>query len=258
MDKKMINAVAGSGKTTYIINSLNLDEIILILTYTQENQNNLRKKIIEKYGVLPKNISVSGYFEFIFTFCLRPLYKPLLSGINFDFPGCYEKQSVKNNMVYSNRLAKLINDNYKTRVLKRIARYFDKIFVDEVQDLTSDDFDFVLGLSSLDLSIYLLGDYNQSTFMSSARGNKGKGLRSSFDRYEKEVIKYNYEIDKSTLSKSYRCGTKVCEFVSEKTGIKIESEKNQCCKVEYIKKNDEIEKIINNDKIKKLFYQKHY
>ncbi len=45
MDKKVIFAVAGSGKTTYIVNTLSDSKKSLIVTYTTANYENLRKKI---------------------------------------------------------------------------------------------------------------------------------------------------------------------------------------------------------------------
>lgn len=45
MDKRVIFAVAGSGKTTYIVNSLTADKRSLIVTYTNSNFDNLTQKI---------------------------------------------------------------------------------------------------------------------------------------------------------------------------------------------------------------------
>lgn len=44
MDKRIIFAVAGAGKTTTIINKLSLEEDSLIITYTENNFKNLKKK----------------------------------------------------------------------------------------------------------------------------------------------------------------------------------------------------------------------
>lgn len=41
MDKRVIFAVAGSGKTTYIVNELSLEKRSLILTYTDGNYDNI-------------------------------------------------------------------------------------------------------------------------------------------------------------------------------------------------------------------------
>ena len=63
MDKRVIFAVAGSGKTTYIVDSLSRDKRSLIVTYTVGNYNNLCRKISEKFnGDWPENIWVMGYF----------------------------------------------------------------------------------------------------------------------------------------------------------------------------------------------------
>ena len=76
MDKKVIFAVAGSGKTTHIVNSLTDNKRSLIVTYTTANYENLRKKITAKFnGVWPANITLMTYFSFLFSFC----YKPFLS-----------------------------------------------------------------------------------------------------------------------------------------------------------------------------------
>ena len=50
MDKRVIFAVAGSGKTTYIVDSLSRDKRSLIVTYTVGNYNNLCRKISEKFN----------------------------------------------------------------------------------------------------------------------------------------------------------------------------------------------------------------
>ena len=73
MDKRVIFAVAGSGKTTYIINSLKKDERVLIVTYTLGNYNNLLNKIANMFnGELPANIEVMTYFTFLYRFCYKP------------------------------------------------------------------------------------------------------------------------------------------------------------------------------------------
>lgn len=64
MDKRLILSVAGSGKTSFIIEQLNLERNSLIITYTRNNYENLRSKVIEKFGYIPKSISIFTYFDF--------------------------------------------------------------------------------------------------------------------------------------------------------------------------------------------------
>lgn len=72
----MIFAVAGSGKTTFIVESLVKEKRSLIVTYTNSNYDNLSQKILKKFnGVWPETITLMTYFQFLYRFC----YKPFLS-----------------------------------------------------------------------------------------------------------------------------------------------------------------------------------
>ena len=69
MDKRVIFAVAGAGKTTHIVNGLSPQKRSLIITYTDNNFSNLQSKILRKYsGYWPQNVTLMTYFTFIFTF----------------------------------------------------------------------------------------------------------------------------------------------------------------------------------------------
>lgn len=53
VDKTVIFAVAGAGKTTEIVNRLDPAKRTLIFTYTEENLLNLRRKLVETHGAVP-------------------------------------------------------------------------------------------------------------------------------------------------------------------------------------------------------------
>ena len=73
MDKRLILAVAGSGKTTYIVNSLSAEKRSLIITYTDANYENLCRKIAERFnGAWPENVTLMKYFQFLYRFCYKP------------------------------------------------------------------------------------------------------------------------------------------------------------------------------------------
>ncbi len=118
MDKRVIFAVAGSGKTTHIINKLNLENRFLLITYTENNVFTLRSRIIERFGYFPKNIKLLSYFTFLHSFCFKPLlsYKVKSNGIRWKQPHpdtMYCKRTdLKfyldcNRRLYHNRIAKL-------------------------------------------------------------------------------------------------------------------------------------------------------
>ena len=80
-DNKLIIAAAGSGKTTYLIDEAikNRDKKVLITTYTQANEAEIKKKIIEKINYIPENITVQTWFSFLLKHGVRPY-----QGIIFD------------------------------------------------------------------------------------------------------------------------------------------------------------------------------
>src|SRR5438046_1050953 len=71
---KIIIASAGTGKTTNIMkNSLeHQQERILIITYTINNFNEIKKKFYELNGSIPKNVEVQTLFTFLLDNFVRP------------------------------------------------------------------------------------------------------------------------------------------------------------------------------------------
>ena len=67
MDKRVVFAVAGSGKTSSIIDSLKNDSRCLIVTYTDNNTQHLKSRVIRKFGNIPDGIRIYSYFIFLFS-----------------------------------------------------------------------------------------------------------------------------------------------------------------------------------------------
>src|SRR5690554_2998674 len=163
MDKRVVLAVAGAGKTTYIIDQLKEDSRALLITYTDNNTRNLKNRIIKKFGYVPESIRVLSYFTFIYTYCLKPLcgYELKLKGINFvqQIPSqiLRTKKDTREHYIdsfqriYSNRISKLLIEcGLMPNVLDRLKRYFDSIYIDEIQDFAANDFNFVCELSGFE------------------------------------------------------------------------------------------------------------
>ncbi|KMK76288.1 hypothetical protein [Alkalihalobacillus pseudalcaliphilus] len=262
MDKKLgikvaINAVAGSGKTSYIVKQLNNEtKKSLIITYTQANQQNIKEKIIAKFGYLPANIYVYGYFEFLLNFIIKPLCPYEVENISYENPS-YKITSPftkDKKRIFSNRMAKYIIDKlpeYKNR----IDKYFDEVFIDEMQDLASDDFRWMLSLSELIIPVTLVGDFYQSTFASSRRGNHLGKLYDESCVYNEKLEESGFLIDATTLVESYRCTQTVCDFIKEHLEIKIDPKYNIISEIRLIEDIETIEQILEDDSIVKLFYQ---
>lgn len=255
-NKRVLNAVAGSGKTSYIVNHLSIDIRSLIITYTTANQKNLKQKVIDKFGFHPPNINIYGYYEFLLNFIIKPLCPYGVKEICFESPNFRNPNPFTSDkkMIYSNRSAKYILDNLPN-FKQRMNKYFDEVYIDEMQDLASDDFKWMLSLSELNIPVTLVGDFFQNTFASSRRGNHLKNLYQDYDNYQKMIVESGFEFDTTTLKKSFRCTSTVCNFIKEKIGIDIESDNSDYSELRLITDADDIEQILENDSIKKLFYR---
>lgn len=260
MDKIALNAVAGAGKTTLIINSLNLIDRFAIITYTTANQESIRQSIIRKFGYLPSNIYVFGYFEFIYSFCYMPIQNTFPNeGLSFENPSYWNRSLLTSDgRFYSNKLAQHIMES-KLSYIERINKYFDHLFIDEMQDFGSFDLDWMLSLSKTDISITLVGDFFQTTFLTSRKGNKNASIHSDYNRYKSEFIKVGFAFDETTLVTSRRCSRNICNFISERLLINIDSSRqdDDNTNVAFLSDKEQIAEVFNNDLIKKLFYDNH-
>ncbi len=255
-NKKVLNAVAGSGKTSYIIEQLSNDnKRSLVITYTKANQENLREKVIKKFGKIPNNIFVFGYFEFLLRFIVKPLCPHAVKDICFEIPHfSYQSPFTRDRkMIYANKMAKYTLEQLPD-FKQRISRYFEEVYIDEMQDLASDDFNWMLSLADLEIPVTLVGDFFQSTFSSSRRGNHLKNLYNDLNLYKDKIEDAGFQFDETTLVYSHRCTPVVCEFIKNEIGIDIESANSTSSEIGLITNQEEIKSILENNQYL-LIYQ---
>ncbi|WP_414048577.1 hypothetical protein [Macrococcus animalis] len=266
MDKRKViyNAVAGSGKTTEIINKLNENERSLILTYTNNNEKVLTERVINKFGYIPDNIVIKKIYTFLYSFCLKPFLP-----ISFDINGITyltnDNYRIKSNTlryyftdgryIYNNKISKLILDK-EFDFIDRLNKFFDNIFIDEFQDLASDEIDIALKLFEFSGNVYLYGDYFQTTYSTSSRGNKNKGIKKDIDIFLNKYKLKGYEINNDEFIFSKRCPQSVTEFVTNKINIEMKSCTDEIFDVRLLEDKEDIQNVLENDDIPKLFYQK--
>ena len=266
MDKRVVFAVAGSGKTTYIKNSLSDGKSFLIITYTDSNYNNLVKKITDKFnGSWPENITLMKYFQFLYRFC----YKPFLSD-HFKAKGMIFESNPNRNFnqnqfgyyftnsryFYSNRLSLFLEKNdVLDDIRDRIKNYFDVFIIDEVQDIAGRDFTFLEQLMETEVEMLFVGDYFQHTYDTSRDGNANKTLFDDRIKYEKRFEDKGVVPDHTTLVNSWRCSRAVCDYVSSNLGITIHSNRSDDTTVSFIEDESIIDRILKNDNIVKLHYR---
>ena len=159
--------------------------------------------------------------------------------------------------MYHNRLAKICSDYFIDDIIKRIEKYFNYIYIDEIQDFASHDFNLLLNLIKTNCNILLVGDFYQHTFDTSRDENVNSNLYNDYDNYINKIKNSdsNIKVDTVNFLKSKRCSKQVCEFITEYLKIKIESYNNHDSIIREIDDENAIEKIANDDNIVKLFYQ---
>ncbi|MBT3208717.1 MAG: UvrD-helicase domain-containing protein [Bacteroidetes bacterium] len=240
-------AAAGSGKTTYLIDeALNKDSSkkILITTYTEANEKEIRKKIIKKKGYIPSNITVQTWFSFLLQHGVRPFQGSINSILfNSDIKGMIlvnQKSGVKYQgkfgsviykedtefekhyftkswKIYSDKISKFAvtcDDASNGNVIDRISKIYSHILVDEVQDLAGYDLEILKFLFKTKTFIFLVGDPRQVTYLTHIESKYKKyrdGRIKDFVSNElgKKVV---CEIDENTLKVSHRNNKAICDF----------------------------------------------
>ena len=262
MASRLILAVAGSGKTRCIIENLDPGKRTLILTYTIANHQNILDRVISKFGYLPKNFHIHKFVSFLYNFCYQPFLQDVLEtkGLIFERAPRYgngNRRWISNGgYLYNNRLFQLILNRVGSHdLLIRLNRFYDEIYVDEVQDFAGHDFDFIELLNQFAGSVLCVGDYYQHTFDTSTDGNKNGRLHSTYQEFIKRFEAAGYEVDTKYLNYSWRCSPTVCEAV-RKLGIEIGSNKKVDSELIRITEENEVREIIENNSIIKLFRER--
>lgn len=270
MDKRVIFAVAGSGKTTRIVADLDLERRFLLLTYTDNNFGNLRRKIIERFGFFPSNIGLHTYFTFLHSFCFKPfLFMQMRTrGMNFNPPPPFTYKLSRtvdsfyidsHRMLYYNRIAKLLDTKGALgEVTRRIEKYVDVVCIDEVQDFGGHDFDLLMTICGCDADVMLVGDFYQHTFDTRRDGATNKSLHDDYERYKKRFQKAGVVVDTASLGKSYRCSQTVCEFIRDHLGVEIYSHSTDSTDAALLDKQEDADRLYACGKTVKLFYQEHH
>ncbi len=235
-------SVAGSGKTTYLVRSaLSIKESVLITTFTEANEKEIRKKFYEINGSIPANVTVQTWFSFLLQHGVKPYQgsvyrgkiKGLLlvngaSGIKFknsrgiQVPFSEEKEFEKHyfsesGKIYSDKLSKFVvrcNENSDGLVIKRLSKIFEYIFVDEVQDLAGNDLEILKLIFKTTIKTILVGDPRQVTYLThnerkNSRYKDGNIKQFIIDKCSKYCI-----VDEKTLRYSHRNSTEICWFSS--------------------------------------------
>ena len=187
MGNELTLAVAGSRKTQGIVErcaSLPSERRVLVLTYTQANQEELRNRL-KQYAGDHHNIEVMGWFSFLLCHFAKPFLPFKFSqqrvlGFNFDGRPNQKARGKSRfidpkGAVYACELGRLAHElvaDSKGALLRRLESIYDEILIDEVQDLCSHDWEIIDVLLRSSTDIRMVGDIRQSVLATNPRSQK--------------------------------------------------------------------------------------
>lgn len=293
MDRQIILAVAGAGKTYHICHSVDPTKKNLILAYTHENIYNIENELCDAYKSVPELTTVMTFDSFVY----RHLICPYESSIAAHF-SCPEfisggictidppPKQIKNaegqkvinqsyvkkdrlehyitnqGQYYCATLSELVlqvkkgRDSLVKRAVARLNLFYDSVLIDEFQDFRQHDYELVMALAKQLNSVMLVGDYHQHSV--SAANNSGKPFKKQkrdvgYSEFISELQSAGFNVDTTTLNKSRRCSAEVCDFISKKLGISISSYDEHEGSVIWV--DDLATKILDNGQILKLVFK---
>jgi ATP-dependent DNA helicase UvrD/PcrA len=135
--------------------------------------------------------------------------KPVFFGEYDEFEKHYFTENFK---IYSDKLPKFVcrcNEKTKGGVIERLSRIYSHIFIDEVQDLSGYDLEFLKLLFNSNISTILVGDPRQGTY-STSNSSKLKKFSKSEIVYFFEDTSLGVEADSDSLTVNHRCVPEIC------------------------------------------------
>jgi hypothetical protein len=240
INNKLTIAAAGSGKTTYLVEEAlkQKEGKILITTYTQANEAEIRKKIIEKNKYIPQNIVVQTWFSFLLKHGVRPFQGVLFekkinglilmneqSGIKYYIKGIIpvyfsedkefeQHYFTKGLKIYSDKLSKFVfrcNEKSDGSVIDRISRIYSHIFIDEIQDLAGYDLELLKLFFDCPSSIQIVGDPRQGTYSTNSAPKNKQFKKANIVNFFTDKID-NLIKDETSLLVNYRCTEQICDL----------------------------------------------
>src|SRR5690554_77252 len=250
---RYIIAAAGAGKTTHLVNEAlkNPNKKILITTYTEANEEEIKRKFLKLNQKIPKNVTIQTWYSFLLKDWVKPFQgslnellfeyeiKGMLlvnseSGIKYSFEKNGRKINVaysekdeflqhyftSTHKIYSDKISKFsFNANLKSEsaIINRLTLLYDKIYIDEVQDLAGYDLELIKLLFKSKIEVELVGDPRQVTYLTHNPDKHKKYAEGNLKGYLiekcKSLIKNN--IDEDLLNRSHRNNKLICDYSSK-------------------------------------------
>ncbi|RDW20088.1 hypothetical protein CWR48_05025 [Oceanobacillus arenosus] len=244
---KLLVAGAGAGKTTSMAEEVlsryrevEDGKIIYVITYTNAARDQIRNKIIEQHGDIPRQVKVETSHVFLLQELVFPFYHLLydqryssVSAINLPDNQGYRAKKLKElregNIVHVQEVTnisshvlygksndkKLIKEKRK-RIISIIGNYLDSIFIDEAQDIDKYLSKIIDVFHTNGFYLHLVGDPKQDL---RARNEFRRllGKYPQFVKYKKE--NHRCPISHVKLSNKYIIEQEKQEWQTEEVGV---------------------------------------
>ncbi len=230
---RSIISAAGSGKTTFIVQETiaNPHKKIGIFTYTNNNEDEIKKKFYELNNAIPNNVSISTWFQFLLQECVRPYQNFVYDKHRIDSIAFVTGKSAmyvpktnteryffsEGRYIYNDKISEfacLCDEKSGGLVTQRLRKIFDEIYIDEVQDLAGYDFELLELFIKSNVKLVLVGDNRQATYATnnSEKNKKFKGVNiiGLLDNWQKQGI-----CEQHYRTQSYRCNQDICNIADE-------------------------------------------
>lgn len=283
MDKRIVLATAGSGKTYHITHSINVDERVYIISFTNRNVDNIVKELNNHYfNKIPSNVIVSTFDTFVFHQLIKPfsnileivdknilgvdvISKPEVDGRSPNYKPVLDPLHYMNTnqQLYVSRMSKLFikqPESIKEAILRRLERYCDCIYFDEFQDYNGFDFKVLKYIiENANLNVIAVGDIFQSLVAPIRRDGNGSNKPFSAINTVDDLRYYfsdNIKIDTNTLINSRRVTKKVAEFIQNHLFINIGSNSELQGNIIWVDDIAQIDLLMRNKSIPKLVWNR--
>lgn len=229
-DDYIILSAAGSGKTTTAARLAceDKEKRTALVTYTLNGRKELEARAYTMFGAIPPHVTISTWYSFVLTHFVRPyqnhLHEKRVDAINFDRPSTsrrrFSKTQIANyyfsspNRIWSDRttdFACRLIEAPNGASIERIQDVFDRIIVDEAQDLAGWDLELIEHLLNSAVEVALIGDHRQATFSTNDnpknRQFSGEKIIDKFKDWESRCL-----VQIHSQSYSHRCVQEICDF----------------------------------------------
>jgi superfamily I DNA/RNA helicase len=231
---RAVIAAAGSRKTQYIIEEALAappEQRILITTYTRENCDQISRRLHRANGGIPANVRVLSWFGFLMNQAARPYQSAVTGRIDYgrslNFKPNPNRYARKDRPLayyfdaggdfYRNVLADFVveaDNRTGGGVIRRLERLYDAVYIDELQDLAGTDLYFLDRLFASKISVTVVGDPRQSTYLTSQSNTNRKYRRAGIvDWLHERAAAEVCTVEERT--ESWRCNQAICDWADD-------------------------------------------